>query len=265
MFIAELDHPQFREFDLSSLRTGIMAGAPCPVEVMKRVMNEMHCRQITIACGMTETSPVCNMTVVDDPVEVRVSTVGKVMPHQEQKIINPETGRIVPLGEPGELCYRGYQVMRGYDNNPEGTEQTIDRAGWLHGGDLAVMDEQGYVKITGRLKDMICRGGEKVFPREVEEFLFAHPKITEVSVIGVPDAYYGEQVMAWVKVKPGLTLTAEELQAFCHGKIMDYKIPHYVKFVDDFPKTVTGKVQKYRMREISTEELGLSLLLKKAA
>jgi fatty-acyl-CoA synthase len=257
MFIAELDHPQFREFDLSSLRTGIMAGAPCPIEVMKRVMTEMHCREITIACGMTETSPVCNMTEVDDPIELRVSTVGQVMPHQEQKIIDPVTGRTVPRGQQGELCYRGYNVMRGFYNNPEGTKQTIDEAGWLHGGDLAVMDAQGYVKITGRLKDMIARGGEKIFPREVEEFLFTHPKIAEAYVIGVPDAYYGEQVMAWVKCKEGDALTAEEIQTFCRGQIMDYKIPRYVKFVTEFPATVTGKVQKFRMREMSIKELGL--------
>jgi fatty-acyl-CoA synthase len=258
MFIAELDHPQFRDFDLSTLRTGIMAGAPCPIEVMKRVVSEMHCREITIACGMTETSPVCNMTEVDDPLELRVSTVGKVMPHQEQKIIDPATGHILPRGQPGELCYRGYQVMRGYYNNPEGTGQTIDPAGWLHGGDLAVMDEQGYVKITGRLKDMICRGGEKVFPREVEEFLFLHPRIAEAYVIGVPDAYYGEQVMAWIKPREGMSLTQAEVREFCRGRIMDYKIPQYVKFVAEFPATVTGKVQKYRMREISTAELGLA-------
>ena len=265
MFIAELDHPRFREFDLSSLRTGIMAGAPCPAEVMKRVISEMHCREITIACGMTETSPVCNMTEVDDPIEVRVGTVGKVMPHQEQKIIEPASGRILPAGEPGELCYRGYQVMRGYYNNPHATRETIDDGGWLHGGDVAVMDDEGYTQITGRLKDMICRGGEKIFPREVEEFLFTHPKIAEAYVIGIPDAYYGEQVMAWIKVKDAQTMTAEELQTFCEGKIMGYKIPHHVKFVDDFPKTVTGKVQKYRMREISAKELGLGNLGKKAA
>ena len=255
MFIAELDHPQFREFDLSSLRTGIMAGAPCPIEVMKRVMSEMHMAEITIACGMTETSPVCNMTEVDDPLEVRVGTVGKVMPHQEQKVIDPTSGRILPRGEPGELCYRGYQVMRGYFHNPEGTRQTIDAGGWLHGGDLAVMDERGYVKITGRLKDMICRGGEKIFPSEVEEFLFTHPKIAEAYVIGVPDPYYGEQVMAWVKLKERETMTNEEVTAFCQGQIMDYKIPTRVKFVTEFPTTVTGKIQKYRMREISAREL----------
>ncbi len=265
MFIAELDHPRFHEFDLSSLRTGIMAGAPCPAEVMKRVMTEMHCREITIACGMTETSPVCNMTEVEDPIEVRVGTVGKVMPHQEQKIVDPATDQILPRGENGELCYRGYQVMRGYYNNPQATRDIIDPGGWLHGGDMAVMDAQGYVRITGRLKDMICRGGEKIFPREVEEFLFTHPKIAEAYIIGVPDGYYGEQVMAWVKMKPGQKLTREELQAFCHGRIMDYKIPHYVKFVEDFPKTITGKVRKYRMREISAAELGLDQIQRKAA
>lgn len=258
MFIAELEHPQFREFDLSTLRTGIMAGAPCPIEVMKRVMHEMHLAEITIACGMTETSPVCNMTEVDDPIEVRVGTVGKVMPHQEQKIIDPETGRILPRGAPGELCYRGYHVMRGYFHNAEGTRQTIDEAGWLHGGDLAVMDEHGYVRITGRLKDMICRGGEKIFPREVEEFLFSHPKIGEAYVIGIPDQYYGEQVVAWVKLKEGETLTSDDIIAFCKGQIMDYKIPSHVKFVHEFPTTVTGKIQKYRMREISAEEVGAS-------
>ena len=256
MFIAELDHPQFREFDLSSLRTGIMAGAPCPIEVMKRVMLEMHCREITIACGMTETSPVCNMTEVDDSIEVRVGTVGKVMPHQEQKIVDPTTDRILPRGQQGELCYRGYQVMRGYYNNPQGTNETIDAAGWLHSGDLAVMDENSYVKIEGRLKDMICRGGEKIFPREVEEFLFSHPKIAEAYVIGVPDSYYGEQVMAWVKCKEGQTLNGDEVRSFCRGQIMDCKIPHYVKFVTEFPTTVTGKIQKFRMREISAAELG---------
>jgi fatty-acyl-CoA synthase len=257
MFIAELDHPQFKEFDLSSLRTGIMAGAPCPIEVMKRVIGEMHCEQITIACGMTETSPVCNMTEPDDPIELRVGTIGKVMPHQEQKIIDPASGKILPRGEQGELCYRGYQVMRGYFNNPEGTRETIDAAGWLHGGDLAVMDESGYVKITGRLKDMICRGGEKIFPREVEEFLFTHPKIAEAYVFSVPDPYYGEQVMAWVKLKEGQSMTTEDLREFCKGRIMDYKIPHHVKFVTEFPTTVTGKIQKFRMREISAKELGL--------
>jgi fatty-acyl-CoA synthase len=265
MFIAELDQPDFKKHDLSSLRTGIMAGAPCPVEVMKRVMTEMHCRDITIVCGMTEASPACNMTEVDDPVEVRVGTVGKVMPHQEQKIINPATGRIVPRGEHGEICYRGHHIMRGYYNNPEATRAAIDESGWLHSGDMAVMDEKGYVQITGRIKDMICRGGEKIFPREVEEFLFTNPKIAEAYVIGVPDSYYGEQVMAWVKLKPQQNMNSAELQSFCRGQIMDYKIPHYIKFVDDFPKTVTGKVQKFKMREVSVAELGLSQAAKKAA
>jgi len=265
MFIAELDHPNFKQFGLTSLRTGIMAGAPCPVEVMKRVITEMHCREITIVCGMTEASPACNMTEVDDPVEVRVGTVGKVMPHQEQKIIDPATGTVLPRGEPGELCYRGHHIMRGYYNNPQATREAIDAEGWLHSGDLAAMDEQDYVRITGRLKDMICRGGEKVFPREVEEFLFTHPKISEAAVIGVPDAYYGEQVMAWVRLKEAQTMTSEELQSFCRGQIMNYKIPNYVKFVEDFPKTVTGKIQKFKMREISVAELGLGNVQKKAA
>lgn len=257
MFIAEMGHPQYREFDLSSLRTGIMAGAPCPMEIMRRVIDEMHCHGITIACGQTETSPVCNMTEMDDPLELRTGSVGKVMPHQEQKIIDPATGQTVPRGQAGELCYRGYQVMRGYYNNPEGTRQMIDANGWLHSGDLAMMNEQGYVKITGRLKDMICRGGEKIFPREVEEFLFTVPKISEVSVIGVPDDYYGEAVMVWIKLKAGETMTAEELRAYCKGRIMDWKIPKHVKFVTEFPTTVTGKVQKFKMREISVQELGL--------
>ena len=257
MFIAELEHPQFREFDLSSLRTGIMAGAPCPIEVMKRVIGEMHCEQITIACGMTETSPLCNMTEPTDPLELRVSTIGRVLPHQEQKIVNPETGQILPRGQQGELCYRGYHIMRGYYNNPEGTKSAIDSSGWMHGGDLAVMDEQGYVKITGRLKDMIIRGGENIYPREVEEFLFTHPKIAEAAVFGVPDRRYGEQVMAWIKLKDGAPLNEQEVREFCKGKIMDYKIPYCVKFVTEFPTTVTGKIQKFRMREITVEELKL--------
>jgi fatty-acyl-CoA synthase len=265
MFIAELEHPRFREFDLSSLRTGIMAGAPCPVEVMKRVMNDMHCPEITIACGMTETSPLCNMTEVNDPLQARVGTVGKVMPHQEQRIVDPLTGETVPRGEAGELCYRGHQLMRGYYNNPRATRDIIDRDGWLHSGDMAVMDDQGYVRITGRLKDMICRGGEKIFPREVEEFLFQLPSVAEAAVFGVPDPYYGEQVAAWVRLREGVRMTAEDLKAHCRGQIMDYKIPLYVKFVDDFPKTVTGKIQKYRMREITVAELGLSEPAKKAA
>jgi fatty-acyl-CoA synthase len=257
MFIAELEHPQFRDFDLSSLRTGVMAGAPCPIEVMKRVITEMHCEQITIGCGMTETSPLCNMTEPTDPLELRVSTIGRVVPHQEQKIVNPETGQILPRGQQGELCYRGYHIMRGYYNNPEGTKNAIDSSGWMHSGDLAVMDERGYVKITGRLKDMIIRGGENIYPREVEEFLFTHPKIAEAAVFGVPDRHYGEQVMAWIKLKDGAPLNEQEVREFCKGKIMDYKIPYRVKFVTGFPTTVTGKIQKFRMREITVEELKL--------
>lgn len=264
MFIAELEHPQFKDFDLSSLRTGIMAGAPCPIEVMKRVMTEMHCEQITIGCGMTETSPLCNMTEVDDPIEVRVSTVGRVMPHQEQKIIDPDTGRILPRDQQGELCYRGHNVMPGYYNNPVGTSEAIDAKGWMHSGDLAVMDEQGYVKITGRLKDMIIRGGENIYPREVEEFLFTHPKIAEAAVFGVPDSRYGEQVMVWIKPKEGAALSETEVKDFCKGKIMDYKVPYYIKFVTEFPTTVTGKIQKFRMREISVQELKLSAAAKEA-
>ena len=255
MFIAELEHPQFREFDLSRLRTGIMAGAPCPIEVMKRVLSEMHCEQITIGCGMTETSPLCNLTKPDDPLELRVSTIGRVLPHQEQKIVDPESGRILPCGVQGELCYRGYHIMRGYYNNPEGTRQTIDPSGWLHSGDLAEMDEQGCVKITGRLKDLIIRGGENIYPREVEEFLFTHPQIAEAAVFGVPDRHYGEQVVAWVQLKDGATLNEKAVQEFCRGKIMDYKIPYRVKFVTEFPRTVTGKVQKFRMREMMAGEL----------
>jgi fatty-acyl-CoA synthase len=255
MFVAELNHPQFAEFDLSSLRTGIMAGAPCPIEVMRRVITEMHCEQITIACGMTETSPVCNMTEVDDPIEMRVGSVGRVMPHQEQKIVDPVSGRILRRGQQGELCYRGYQVMRGYYNDPDATRRTIDDAHWLHGGDLAVMDDNGFVRITGRLKDMICRGGEKIFPREVEEFLFTHPAIAEAYVFGVADEYYGEEVAAWVKLKPGERLTEQDVRAYCHAGIMDYKIPRRVKFVTEFPTTVTGKIQKFRMRQAMEREI----------
>ncbi len=256
MFVAELNHPRFAEFDLSSLRTGIMAGAPCPIEVMRRVIDEMHIPEITIACGMTETAPVCNMTEVDDPIELRVGTVGRVMPHQEQKIIDPITSRTLPRGEQGELCYRGHQVMRGYYNDAEATARTIDPALWLHGGDLAVMDEQGYVRITGRLKDMICRGGEKIFPREVEEFLFTHPAIAEAYVFGVPCDYYGEAVAAWVRLKDGQQISEQDVREFCQKRIMEYKVPKYVKFVSEFPTTVTGKIQKFRMREEMVEELG---------
>ncbi|WP_097461284.1 AMP-binding protein [Mangrovitalea sediminis] len=258
MFIAELEHPDFESFDLSTLRTGIMAGSNCPAEVMKRVMKQMHMDDVTIAYGMTETSPVSLQTAIDAPFEKRVSTVGTIQPHLEVKLVDPATGRIVPRGERGELCTRGYSVMLGYWNNDEATTKTIDRAGWMHTGDLAVMDEEGYIAITGRIKDMIIRGGENIYPREIEEFLYTHPAISDVQVIGVPDTKYGEEVMAWVKLVEGEQLDEDALRAFCKGQIAHYKIPRYIKFVDNFPMTVTGKIQKFKMREISVEELGLT-------
>ena len=256
MFIAELGHERFTEFDLSSLRTGIMAGAPCPVEVMKQVQDEMHMREVTIAYGMTETSPVSFQTTIDDPLEKQVETVGRVHPHVECKIVDPETGRTVPRGETGELLTRGYLVMLGYWENPEATDLAIDAARWMHSGDLAAMDDEGYVRIVGRVKDMIIRGGENVYPREIEEFLYTHPKVSDVQVIGVPDDKYGEEIMAWVILKPGETADADEIREFCSGKITHFKIPRYWKFVDDFPMTVTGKVQKFLMREQAVAELG---------
>jgi fatty-acyl-CoA synthase len=257
MFIAELDHPEFASFDFSSLRTGIMAGSPCPVEVMKKVQKEMHMPEVTICYGMTETSPVSTQSRTDDPLEKRVSTVGQVHPHVEVKVIDPTTGRILPRGQPGELCTRGYSVMLGYWGDPHATREAIDEGRWMHTGDLATIDAQGYVKIVGRIKDMVLRGGENIFPREVEEFLYTMPGISDVQVIGVPDAKYGEELMAWVKLRPGVTLTGEEIRAYCKGKIATYKIPRYYKFVDGFPMTVTGKVQKFRMREQAIQELGL--------
>ena len=257
MFIAELDHPDFASFDLSSLRTGVMAGSPCPVEVMKKVNTLMNMREVEICYGMTETSPVSTQTRIDAPLDKRVSTVGQVHPHQEIKIINPATRQVVPIGKPGELCTRGYSVMLGYWNNPTASAEAIDQARWMHTGDLATMDAEGYINIVGRIKDMIIRGGENVYPREVEEFLYTHPGVSDVQVIGIPDAKYGEEIMAWIKPKPGFTLTAEELKDFCRGKIAHYKIPRYFKFVDAFPMTVTGKIQKFIMRDQSIEELGL--------
>jgi fatty-acyl-CoA synthase len=257
MFIAELEHKQFKEFDFSSLRTGIMAGSPCPVEVMKKVQTEMHIPEMTICYGMTETSPVSTQCATDDPLERRVSTVGRVHPHVEIKIIEPSTGAVVPRGMPGELCSRGYMVMLGYWNNDEATRQAIDPARWMHTGDLATIDADGYVNIVGRIKDMIIRGGENIYPREVEEFLYGHPDIADVQVIGVPSEKYGEEVMAWVKPREGAHLTGEELAAWCKGKVATYKIPRHWKFVDSFPMTVTGKVQKFKMREVAVEELGL--------
>jgi fatty-acyl-CoA synthase len=257
MFIAELEHPEFETFDLATLRTGIMAGSPCPVEVMKQVVSRMHMEEVTIAYGMTETSPVSTQTVPEDSLEHRVSTVGRVHPHVEVKIIDPETGRVVERGVPGELCTRGYSVMTGYWDDPERTAESIDAAGWMHTGDLATMDVDGYVNIVGRIKDMIIRGGENLYPREIEEFLYTHPDVSDVQVIGVPDVKYGEELMAWVKVREGATLTEEDLKEFCRGRIAHYKVPRYVKFTDEFPMTVTGKIQKFKMREQAVEELGL--------
>jgi fatty-acyl-CoA synthase len=257
MFIGELEHPRFKDFDFSSLRTGIMAGSPCPVEVMKKVQTEMHIPEMTIAYGMTETSPVSTQCATDDPLEKRVGTVGRVHPHVEIKIIDPASGAVVPRGSSGELCSRGYMVMLGYWNNEEATRQAIDDARWMHTGDLATMDDLGYVNIVGRIKDMIIRGGENIYPREVEEFLYRHPAIADVQVIGVPSEKYGEEVMAWVKLRDGSTPSGEDLAAWCKGKIASYKIPRHWKFVDSFPMTVTGKVQKFKMREAAVEELGL--------
>jgi fatty-acyl-CoA synthase len=257
MFIGELDHPRFKEFDFSSLRTGIMAGSPCPVEVMKKVQTVMHIPEMTIAYGMTETSPVSTQCATDDPLDRRVSTVGRVHPHVEIKIIDPATGDVVPRRETGEFCSRGYIVMRGYWNNEEATRLAVDPARWMHTGDLATMDDEGYLNIVGRIKDMIIRGGENIYPREVEEFLYGHPDIADVQVIGVPSEKYGEEVMAWIKPRAGATVTGDELAAWCKGKIASYKIPRHWKLVDSFPMTVTGKVQKFKMREASVEELGL--------
>ena len=257
MFIAELDHPNFKKYNLSSLRTGVMAGAPCPIEVMKEVKTAMHMKDVQIAYGMTETSPVSTQTKMHTPIEKQVSTVGQIHPHQEIKIIDPENGLTVPLGVSGELCTRGYSVMLGYWNDPEKTAETIDSTGWIHSGDLATMDAEGYISIVGRIKDMIIRGGENIYPREIEEFLYTHPDVNDVQVIGIPDEKYGEEVMAWIKLREAVQTTGEEIREFCKGKIAHYKIPKYYKFVEEFPMTVTGKVRKIEMREISVAELSL--------
>ncbi len=257
MFVAELEHPDFSKFDLSSLRTGIMAGSPCPIEFMKKVSTLMNMREVVITYGQTESSPGITMSSTDDSLDLRVSTVGKPMPHTEMKIVDPKTGKIVPRGETGEICARGYMIMREYYNNPVATEQCIDEEGWLHTGDLGTLDENDYCKITGRLKDMVIRGGENIYPREIEEFLYTHPAISDVQVIGVPDKKYGEELMAWIKLKNGASANQEEIKAFCKGRIAHFKIPRYIKFVDDFPMTVSGKIQKYKMREDSIKELGL--------
>ena len=258
MFIAELNDPDFATFDVSSLRTGIMAGSPCPVEVMKQTIDLLGMREVAICYGMTETSPVSTQTRVDDSIERRVSTVGQVHPHLEVKIIDPETGLTLPRGVPGELCTRGYSVMLGYWNEPEKTAEVIDAARWMHTGDIAVMDDDGYVNITGRIKDMVIRGGENIYPREIEEFLYGHPDILDAQVIGVPDERFGEELMVWVRMRPGAPeLTAEALREFCTGRLAHYKIPRYVRLVDEFPMTITGKVRKVQMREESIELLDL--------
>lgn len=257
MFIAELDHPRFAEFDLSTLRTGIMAGSPCPIEVMKRVQRDMHMTEVTIAYGMTETSPVSCQSSTSTPLEKRVSTVGLVQPHLEVKIIDPETGAIVPPGVTGELCTRGYSVMQGYWGDEARTREAIDAEGYMHTGDLATMDEEGYVDIVGRSKDMVIRGGENVYPREIEEFLYRHPKVQDVQVVGVPDKRFGEELCAWIVAKPGQTLDENEVREFCKGKIAHYKVPKYMRFVDAFPMTVTGKIQKFKIRELMKQELGI--------
>ncbi len=258
MFIAELEHTTFAGRDLSSLRTGIMAGSPCPIEVMRRVNNEMGVRQLTIAYGQTEASPVVTQTRVDDPTELRVETVGRPIPGIETKIVDPATGEELGDDEQGEFCSRGHVVMLGYYNDPEATQAAIDEEGWLHSGDLAVRLENGYYKITGRIKDMVIRGGENVYPREIEEFLFTHPEIEQSAVVGVPDEKYGEELCAWVKLKSGATLDEDAVREFCRGGLAHFKLPRYVKFVDAFPQTVTGKIQKFKIRESMIEELELT-------
>ena len=256
MFIAEMDHPEFPRFDLSSLRTGIMAGSPCPTEVMRRVVSSMHLSEVTIAYGMTETSPVSFQTTTDDPLERRVSTVGRIHPHLEVKIVDRE-GRIVPRGAPGELCARGYSVMLGYWGDDEVTARVIDKARWMHTGDLATIDAEGYCNIVGRMKDIVIRGGENISPREIEEYLHRHPKIQDVQVFGVPDERFGEELCAWITIRPGESLTEDDVREFCRDQIAHYKVPRYIRFVDEFPMTVTGKIQKFIMRRHMQEELGL--------
>ena len=260
MFIAELDHPRFAEFDLSTLRTGIMAGSPCPIEVMKRVVRDMNLSEITIAYGMTETSPVSCQSDNETPLEKRVSTVGKVQPHLEVKVVDPESGEIVAPGVSGELCTRGYSVMHGYWGDEAKTREAIDAEKWMHTGDLATMDDEGYVNIVGRIKDMVIRGGENIYPREIEEFLYRHPKVQDVQVVGVPDVRYGEELCAWVIIKPGMELVEEEVREFCKGQIAHYKVPRYIRFVQAFPMTVTGKIQKFKIRDEMIELLDLRVI-----
>ncbi|NNC66913.1 MAG: AMP-binding protein [Gammaproteobacteria bacterium] len=255
MFIAELEHPEFKKYKLSSLRTGIMAGAPCPPELMTQVMHDMHCAQILIGYGETEASPLTHLTAIDDSLEQRTQTVGTNLPHQEVKVVDVNTRKLLPIGKVGEIYFRGYHIMKAYYGDAKATAAAVDEDGWLASGDLGVMDANGYLKITGRLKEMIIRGGENIYPREIEDFIFTHPKVEEVAVFGIPDKFYGEEVMAWVQLHKGKTLTDEEIRAFCKGKIAHFKIPKYIWFVKEFPMTVTGKLQKYRMREIACEKL----------
>ncbi|MFM1891599.1 MAG: hypothetical protein RLZ44_676, partial [Pseudomonadota bacterium] len=255
MFIAMLEHPEFARYELDSLRTGIMAGAPCPPALLQRVMTDLHCPEILVGYGETEASPLTHLTTRDDSAARRTATVGRNLPHQEVKIIDVASGRTLPLGEVGEICFRGYHVMRGYYGDAEATAEAIDAAGWLHSGDLGSMDADGYVSITGRRKEMIIRGGENIYPREIEDFLFTHPKVAAVAVFGVPDPFYGEQVAAWIRLHEGQTASAEEIRGYCEGRIAHFKIPTHIRFVDEFPMTVTGKVQKYRMRELLQQEL----------
>ncbi len=257
MFIAELEHPDFARYDLSTLRTGIMAGAPCPVEVMKKVISRMHMSEVLIAYGQTECSPVNHMTLADDPIEKRVETVGRAGPHLEVKILD-ENGEVVDIGERGDICTRGYAVMRGYWEEPERTAETVDADGWLHSGDLGIMDDEGYVQVVGRLKDMIIRGGENIYPREIEEFLFTHPKIQDAKVVGIADEKYGEEVCVWIQLKEGESLSEDEIRAFCKDHIAYFKVPRYIRLVEEFPMTVTGKVQKFKMREQMEKQLGLA-------
>lgn len=255
MFIAELNHPEFDQFDTSTLRTGIMAGSTCPIEVMRRVIDDLGINEITICYGQTESSPVITQTKTDDPIEKRVSTVGKPHPYVEVKIVDPLTGEEVPVGKPGELCTRGYHVMKGYYNNAEATREAIDEDGWLHTGDIAIMDEDGYIDITGRIRDVVIRGGENIYPREVEEFLYTHPAISDVQVVGVPDPKYGEELMAWVILKEGTEVSEKDIQEFCKGNISHYKIPRYIKFTQDYPMTASGKIMKFKLREMANSIL----------
>jgi fatty-acyl-CoA synthase len=257
MFIAELEHPEFRRFDLSSLRGAVMGGAPCPMELMNRVVSDMHCSNVSIVYGQTEASPIITMSAPGDSLELRVSTVGKAVPNVETKIVDAVTGDLKPVGEQGEICARGYLVMKGYDGEPVATSHTVDSDGWLHTGDLGVMLKGGYVQITGRAKEMLIRGGENIFPREIEEFLFKHPKIADIAVVGIPDRKTGEAVLAWIRLKAGTSATEQEIREFCEGKIAHFKIPEHIRFVDSFPMTVTGKIQKFRIREIEIQERGL--------